>query len=100
MNESGHKNQNDFIIAVDAHMPEDLRNRYIGEKFAENLNLEIIDKILNGEWENNISDSEIKQSMIAYGYTIEPNPLLLSVQKILQPNAQLYRENIYSTNNK
>ena len=33
------------ILGVDAHFPEDLRNRYMGEEFAEKLNLELIDKL-------------------------------------------------------
>lgn len=33
------------ILGVDAHLPEDLRNRYMGEEFAKKLNLELIDKL-------------------------------------------------------
>lgn len=33
------------ILGVDAHDPKNLRNRYIGEEFAKELNLKIIDEI-------------------------------------------------------
>ena len=33
------------ILGVDAHLPEDLKNRYMGEEFAKKLNLELIDKL-------------------------------------------------------
>ena len=33
------------VLGVDAHLPEDLRNRYMGEDFAKKLNLELIDKL-------------------------------------------------------
>ena len=34
-----------IIIGVDAHSPEDLKNRYKGEEFAKKLGLKVIDKI-------------------------------------------------------
>lgn len=33
------------ILGVDAHTPENLRNRHLGEEFAKSLGLELIDKI-------------------------------------------------------
>ena len=59
----------------------------------------LIDEILAGEHNNKIVSNEIVNSMVKYGFMVQPTSNLTSVVKLLKPN-QTHRIDINTTNNK
>lgn len=89
---------------IDKYGPESIKVDKNGRLYtiqdnpAPTIN-KLIDGLLNGEYNDLIISNDIIDSLTKYGFTIETEPDLTSVIKLLRPS-KTYRQNINTTINK